>query len=148
MTLDEVKILIKKCAAEMDAHYGKTVFDEWAVISLAENKARVLAYSGPRNDDFLKNFVNDLGSLRAEFLGADYGTGDFAFARHGTGTKFEAFMVLGAAIYLICNNTNESMDTIAKDPKWLNAQVPFAELGDKLRMNPLLLTSDTHFIKK
>ena len=148
MTLDEAKILIKACAARMDALYGKTVFDEWAVISLAENKARVLAYIGPRNDDFLKNFANDLGSLRSELRDANYGTGDFAFARHGTGTKFEAFMVLGSAIYLICNNTRESMDTIAKDPKWLNAQVPFAEIGDKLRMNPLVITTDTQFFNR
>jgi len=40
------------------------------------------------------------------------------------------------------------MDAIAKDPKWLNAQVPFAELGDRLRMSPLLITSDTQFFKK
>ena len=148
MTLDEAKGLIKTCAGQMNAQYGKTIFDEWAVISLTENKARVLAYVGPRNDDFLKNFANDLGSLRSELLDANYGTGDFAFARHGTGTRFEAFMVLGAAIYLICNNTHETMDTIAKDPKWLNAQVPFAELGDKLRTSPLVATSDTQFFNK
>ena len=148
MTLDETKTRIKACATQMDAHYGKTVFDEWAVISLAENRARVLAYVGPRNDDFLKNFVNDLGSLRSEFLRLDYGVGDFVFARHGTGTRYEAFMVLGTAIYLICNNTSESMETIAKDPKWLRAQVPFAELGDQMRMNPLQLASDTQFFKK
>jgi hypothetical protein len=57
-------------------------------------------------------------------------------------------MVLGLAIYLICNNTRETMDLIAKDPKWLDAQVPFAELGDKLRMNPLMITSDTQFLQK
>ena len=148
MTLDETKVLIKACAGQMDARYGKTVFDEWAVFSLAANRARVLAYVGPRNDDFLKNFANDLGSLRSELLGTDYGVGDFAFARHGTGTRFEAFMVLAPAIYLICNNTHETMDAIAKDPKWINAQVPFAELGDKLRMNPLVVTSDTQFFKK
>ena len=148
MTLDEVNNLIKVCAEQMDACYGKSVFDEWAVISLIENKARVLAYVGPRNDDFLKNFANDLGSLRAELLDADYGVGDFAFARQAAGTRFEAFMVLGIAIYLICNNTSESMDTIAKNPKWLNAQVPFAELGDKLRMDPLMITMDTQFFKK
>ena len=148
MTLDEVKSLIKACAGQMDARYGKTVFDEWAVVSLAENRARVLAYVGPRNDDFLKNFANDLGALRSELLDANYGAGDFAFARHGTGTRFEAFMVLGPAIYLICNNTRESMDTIAKDPKWLNAQVSFAELGDKLRARPLAVSPDTQFLKK
>jgi hypothetical protein len=148
MTLDEAKTRIKTCAAQMNARYGKTVFDEWVVVSLAENRARVLAYVGPRNDDFLKNFANDLGSLRSELLGTDYGVGDFAFARHGTGTRYEAFMVLGLAIYLICNNTSESMDTIAQNPKWLNAQEPFAELGDHLRMSPLQLTTDTQFFKK
>jgi len=148
MTLAEVKILIKACAAQMDALYGKIVFDEWAVISLAENRARVLAYVGPRNDDFLKNFAKDLGSLRSELLDANYGAGDFAFARHGTGTHFEAFMVLGAAVYLICNNTGDSMDNIAKDPRWLKAQVPFAEIGDKLRNNPVVVAMDTDFFKK
>lgn len=148
MTLDEVKNLIKVCTGRMDASYGQPVFDEWAVVSLAANKARVLAYAGPRNDDFLKNFANDLGSLRAELLDTDYGSGDFAFARQADGTRFEAFMVLGPATYLICNNTGESMDTIAKNPKWLDAQVPFAELGDTLRANPVVVGTDTQFLKK
>ena len=148
MTFDEAKGRISTCINKMDARYGKTVFDEWAVISLAENKARVLAYVGPRNDDFLKNFANDLGVLRAELLDTDYGAGDFAFARHGTGTRFEAFMVLGPAIYLICNNTTDSMEMIAKNPRWLDAQVPFAELGDQMRMDPLVVSSDTQFFKK
>ena len=149
MTLEEAIGLIKKCATEMDARYGKTVFDEWAVLSLAENKARVLAYIGPRNDDFLKNFVKDLGSLRSELLNATYGAGDFEFARHGTGTGFESFMVLGRALYLICNNTKTTMDTIAKNPSWLAAQVPFAELSEAIRANPLTVAGDdTKFSSK
>jgi hypothetical protein len=149
MTLEEAVGLVKKCATEMDARYGRTVFDEWAVLSLAENKARVLAYIGPRNDDFLKNFAKDLGALRTELLTETYGAGDFEFERHGTGTGFESFMVLGRALYLICNNTRESMDTIAKDPRWLAAQVPFAELGDKIRANPLEVSGDnTKYFKK
>ena len=44
MTLDEAKILIKTCASQMDERYGKIVFNEWAVVFLAENKARVLSY--------------------------------------------------------------------------------------------------------
>jgi len=149
MTLDEAISHIKSCAKGMDAHYGRTVFDEWAVISLAENKARVLAYLGPRNDDFLANFAKDLGPLRSGLLNASYGVGDFEFARNGTGTGFEVFMVLGAGFYLICNNTRESMDTIARDPRWLAAQVPFAELSDKIRANPLAVPGDdTRFFKK
>ena len=149
MTLDEVISHIKSSAKEMDARYGQTVFDEWAVLSLAENKARVLAYIGPRNDDFLKNFAKDLGVLRAELLTENYGAGDFEFARHGTGTGFESFMVLGRALYLICNNTRESMDVIAKNPRWLVAQVPFAELSEKVRANPLVVAGDnTRFFRK
>ncbi len=149
MTLDEAIGHIKTCAKEMDARYGRTVFDEWAVISLLENKARVLAYIGPRNDAFLANFARDLGVLRSGLLHANYGVGDFEFARHGTGTGFEAFMVLGAGFYLICNNTRETMDTIAKNPRWLTAQVPFAGLSDKVRSSPLLVTGDnTRFFRK
>ncbi len=143
MTLDETINQIKACAKQMDAHYGGTVFDEWAILSLAENKARVLAYLGPRNDDFLKNFAKDLGTLRAELLTEKYGAGDFEFARHGTGTGFESFMVLGRALYLICNNTRESMDSIAKNPRWLAAQVPFAELSERIRPNPLVVPWDS-----
>jgi hypothetical protein len=149
MTLEQIMALVKGCAKQMDARYGQTVFDEWAIVSLAENRARVLFYSGPRNDAFLRNFVKDLGALRAELLLGNYGAGDFEFARHGTGTGFESFMVVGRGLYLICNNTSESMDSIAKNPRWLGAQVPFAELSDKVRANPLEVTGDdTQFFRK
>lgn len=149
MTLEESIALVKTCAKEMDARYGKTVFDEWAIVSLAENKARVLSYTGPRNDDFLKNFASDIGELRKELHDMSYGTGDFAFERHGVGTGFEAFLVMGLGIYLICNNTGESMDIIAKNPRWLEAQVPFAALSDKIRQNPVKVSwGDTQMVTK
>jgi hypothetical protein len=133
----------------MDSRYGKTVFDEWAVVSLVHNKARVLAYIGPRNDEFLENFVKDLGVLRAGLHNGGYGVGDFEFARHGVGTGHEVFMVLGAGLYLICNNTHESMESIAKNSRWLDAQIPFAELSDKIRANPLSISGDnTKFLQK
>lgn len=122
----------------MNARYKKVVFDEWAILSLADKKSRILGYAGPRNDDFLKNFANDLGPLRSVLLKDELGVGDFEFARHATGTQFEAFMVLGDGLYLICNNTANSMDGIAKDPHWLEAQVPFVELSDNVRSNPLV----------
>jgi len=56
--------------------------------------------------------------------------------------------VLGAGLYLICNNTRETMDTIAKNPRWLAAQVPFAGLADTLRANPLNISWDTRFFTK
>jgi hypothetical protein len=149
MTLDETFEEIKHCASQMDSRYGTTVFDEWAIVSLVENKARVLAYIGPRNDEFLANFVNDLGALRAELHADKYSVGDFEFNRHGVGTGHEVFMVLGPGLYLICNNTRESMDSIAKNPRWLNAQVSFAEFGDRIRTDPLSISGDnTKFHKK
>jgi len=148
MNPDEIGGQIKTCAEAMNSRYGGVVFDEWAVVSLAENKARVLHYTGPRNDDFLKNFVRDLGSLRAELLGGQYGPGDFEFSRHGVGTGIEAFLVLGPGLFLICNNTRESMDSITKNPRWLGAQVPFAEFAEKVRANPLVVSWDTKFLSK
>ena len=141
MTLEEASKLIRACASQMNDRYGKVVFDEWAVVSLIHHKARIVSYTGPRNDAFLKNFANDLGALRAELLDSKYTTGDFEFARHGVGTGFEAFMVLGEGIYLICNNTVQSMDAISKDPRWLGAQVPFVELSDKVRSDPVTLAA-------
>jgi len=129
--------LIKSCAEQMDARYKKTVFDEWAVISLADNKGRLLAYIGPRKEGFQKNFLADAGPLRAGLLNAEHNIGDFEFARHNVGMAFESFMVVGKGIYLICNNTVQSMDGIAKDPLWLGAQVPFVELSDKFRADPV-----------
>ena len=148
MTLDEMAGQIKSCAEQMNSRYGGVVFDEWAVVSLAENKARVLFYTGPRNDEFLSSFVKDLGALRAELLGGRHGVGDFEFSRHGVGTVIEAFLVVGQGLYLICNHTRESMDSIAKNPRWLGAQVPFAELADKVRANPLAVSWDTKFFTK
>ena len=149
MTLEDGIKLIQACAQKMNDRYGSVVFDEWAIVSIAHHKARVLFYAGPRNDDFLKHFVNDLGALRAELLNNQYSIGDFDFSRHGVGTGIEAFMVLGEGIHLICNNTRASMNDIAKDPRWLNAQVPFAELSDTIRPDPLHLPGgNTSFFKK
>jgi hypothetical protein len=138
MTLEETSRLIRACEQQMNDRYGRVVFDEWAVVSLTHQKARILSYTGPRSDDFLRNFSNDLGGLRTALLNSRHAIGDFEFARHGTGTGFEAFIVLGEGIILICNNTRASMDDITRDPKWLSAQVPFAELSDKVRANPLV----------
>jgi hypothetical protein len=137
MTLEQANKLITSCAEQMNARYGKVVFDEWAVISLSDKKSRLLAYIGPRKEGFQKNFLADAASLRAGLLASEYEPGDFEFSRHGIGTSFESFMVLGKGIYLICNNTVQSMDAISKDPLWLGAQVPFVELSDKIRAEPL-----------
>ena len=138
MKLDEATKLIKSCAEQMNARYKKPVFDEWAIISLAENKGRLLGYIGPRKDGFAKNFLADAGALRAALLSDQTQVGDFEFARDGVGTGFESFMVLGPGMYLICNNTVQSMDGITRDPLWLSAQEPFVDLSDRVREDPVM----------
>ena len=139
MTLEEATNLIGRCAARMNDLYQKVVFDEWAIVSLIQHKAKILAYLGPRKDDFQKNFATDVQDLRADLLSRRHSIGDFEFARHGVGTKLEAFLMVGDGLYLICNNTAQSMSAIAKDPLWLSAQVPFVELSDQFRSDPLEL---------
>jgi hypothetical protein len=139
MTLDQANKQIAACADQMNARYKKTVFDEWAIISLEEHKGHLLSYIGPRKAGFQKNFLADAGSLRAGMLTRKYEPGDFEFARHGVGTGFESFVVLGEGIFLICNNTVQSMDGITQDPHWLSAQEPFVDLSEKFRADPLVL---------
>jgi hypothetical protein len=138
MTLEQAKAIIKRCAEQMHVQYKKMVFDEWAIVMLEESRGRVLAYMGPRKEGFRGNFQADAGTLRAGLMKPDHAAGDYEFNRHGLGTGFEAYMVLGKGTYLICNNTVQHMDAIAKDPLWLSAQVPFVELSEQFRQDPLV----------
>jgi hypothetical protein len=138
MTLDEAIALIKTTSGRMNELYKKVVFDEWAIVALVQRKALLLRYIGPRKDDFQSRFLDDTKELRDKFRQNTYNIGDFEFARHGHGTKSEAFVMIGDDIYLICNNTNLTMTDIAKDPLWLGAQVPFVEMSDRFRSAPLV----------
>lgn len=137
MTLSQALDAVKRCSENMNARYGKTVFDEWAIVSLQRGKERIVAYQGPRKEHFQKNFSNDLGGMRAEVLTTKHQPGHFDFARHEAGTGFEAFVCAGDELYLICNNTQASMNDIAKDTRWLEAQKVFLELTDQFRAQPL-----------
>lgn len=138
MKLDEAVALIKLQTERMDSLYGSVVFDEWAIVSFKEKTGRILAYHGARKESFQKNFGTDMDALKSELLMTKHETGDFEFARHASGTHFDAFMALGDELYLICNNTTQSIHGITKDSRWLSAQVPFAELTEKFRGNPLV----------
>ena len=137
MTLSQSLESVKRCAQNMNSRYGKTVFDEWAIVSLQRGKERIVSYDGPRREHFQKNFAQDLGGLRAEVLTVKHAPGHFDFSRHETGTGFEAFVCVGEELYLICNHTQASMSDIAKDARWLEAQKSFAEMTEQFRAAPL-----------
>ena len=139
MTLDEALKRMRTCSERMREVYQKPVFDEWAFISLLHQKERVLAYVGPRREDFHQHFERDVQMLRADLLEEQPGVGDFAFARDGKGTRFDAFLVVNRGLFLICNNTAASMNEITRNELWLAAQVPFVELSDRFRADPLVL---------
>jgi hypothetical protein len=98
-----------------------------------------MSYQGPRKEVFTDSFPQDSAGLRKTVRQGtqSYDVGDFEFSHEGNGTGFEAFMMLGKGLCLICNNTSKSMDGISKNPRWLEAQIPFAELSEKFRVNPL-----------
>ena len=141
MTLDQAIKQVQACAAQMNARYQEVVFDEWAIIYLNDRKGFLHAYEGPRKKEFQQNFLADAGSLRAGLLTREQEPGEFEFARQEIGTGFESFMSLGESTFLICNNTVQSMDSISRNPLWLSAQVPFVELSDKFRSDPLRVTA-------
>lgn len=134
MTVDHALKHITECAEKMRVRYGgRNVFDEWAVVSFSEGHGRIVAYVGPRREGFRTNFASDASALMSGLMKESQHVGDFEFSRHGVGTGFESYMVVGQGVYLICNNTVDSMDTIAADPQWLSAQVPFVELSETFR---------------
>lgn len=139
MQLEDAIKHIKKCDEQMNARYGKIVFDEWAIVNFTEGKPELVHYIGPRLEGFQTNFKADAAGLRESFLNQKYEVGDFEFTRHGVGTGFESFMAVGEHLYLICNNTALSMDMIAKESSWLAAQVPFVELSERFQASPLIV---------
>jgi hypothetical protein len=139
MTLEQSLPVIHAHLARMAALYEKTVFDEWAILAVEKSKGRVLAYEGERREDFAASFAEDIQAFGVELLKSPLAAGDYDFSRHATGTQFDAYLVLGPGVFLICNNTNQSMTGITQNPLWLKAQVPFVELSDQFRADPLAL---------
>ena len=138
MTLDEAINVVRMKVHRMKEIYQRQVFDEWALVAMLGSKGKVLHYAGPRAEEFQKNFNRDVRLFAADLRRPTHNLGDFDFTRHGEGTLFDAFVVVGEGLFLVCNNTQQSMATITQDPLWLSAQVGFVELSDAFRSNPLI----------
>jgi len=136
MDLAAARTHITSALARMNAAYGQPVFDEWAVLGLGGNHG-VLAYSGPRPDRFRREMPDDAAPLRAEAAGQPSGVGDIVFALEAGGTRYDAFVRLGASSYLVCNHTGKTIAEIRANPGWLKTQAVLFELGEKFRADPL-----------
>jgi hypothetical protein len=138
MDLAHARLHIQTAFANMDALYHRPVFDEWAILASAHRNG-VVAYSGPRVENFRQNVSADAEPLRLNTAGRPFEAGDFDFAVDAAGTRYDACMKLGEAAFLVCNHTTRAMTEIRRDPKWLKAQAVFFELSEKFRADPLAL---------
>ena len=136
MDLSAARLQIRSSFARMDALYGRPLFDEWAILSMAAQQG-ILAYDGPRAEKFRRDFPADVAPLRALISGRPLVPGDFEFAADAGGTRYDACVKIGATSFLVCNHTVREMQEIRRDPKWLSAQGAFLELCEKFRADPL-----------
>lgn len=131
-------VLVRRSLEGMNALYEGMVFDEWAIVALPAKGATLVAYEGPRAEDFRRRFLADIAPLSAELAGSNLPVGGFAFAATAQGTHFDACIRLGTHAYLLCNHTARTMDEIRANPRWLRAQKPFAELSEAFTADPLV----------
>ncbi len=152
MELSTARKLIEECLRRMDSLYGQAVFDEWAILTLKDRptkspfdqaqgagpRAAVVAYSGPRVENFRDEVRKDAGPLCALASARPVHEGDFEFALDAAGTHLDAFMRLGPVSYLVCNHTGKTMEEIRREPRWVKAQGEFFQLGEKFRADALV----------
>ncbi len=139
MTTAQALTLIRAQLQRMDALYGRTVFDEWALIGVDERgKASVIAYEGPRAERFTADLPDDAASLREAQSRRAYHVGDFEFVHEEAGEGLDAFMRVGPAAYLVCNHTGKTMAEIRAETRWRQAQVAWFDLAEKFRADEVL----------
>lgn len=138
MDLAAARQQIQNSFARMDSIYLRPVFDEWAILS-ASPKQGLVAYAGPRAENFRQQLADDSEPLRTIVAGRPQDAGDFEFAADADGTRYDACLKLGGSTYLVCNHTERAMADIRRDPKWLKAQAVFFDLSQKFREDPLTL---------
>ena len=137
MDLEVARTHIQAALTRMNTAYAQPVFDEWAILGLGGNGG-VHAYVGPRPDRFRKQLPDDAAPLRAEAALQSSGVGDIVFALEASGTRYDAFLRLGEASYLVCNHTTKTIAEIRANPGWIGVQPILFELGEKFRVDPLV----------
>jgi hypothetical protein len=148
MNLVTASKLAVSTAEAMGSIYKGTVFDELAIVRLANRQASLLWYYGPRRNGFIQSFAADTAALRKDSRErfSQWGQpeiGDFHFVKEGAGTQSEAFVRVGEDAFLILGNTKLSMTEISQNRLWLAAQRPFVEMCDQFRFSPLEVTANT-----
>jgi len=138
MNLHDALERIQRSLSQMNQSYGRTVFDEVAVVGLEGNQLDLRHYQGPREAAFMREFADDSKALRKELKAEDHSEpGCFSFTREGDGVGFDAYICLGRDLFLFCNHTGMSMKEISEDPSWLDTQGTFLNLSQVFAVNPV-----------
>lgn len=139
MKISEAHQLIEQCSERMRMQSGEVVFDEWAVIALTSTGAKLVAYIGPRIEQFRLRFKADSRPLQTEMEGRQLAVGDFAFVADAVGTAYDACVRIGPASYLWCNHTSSTMAEIRESGAWLPAQATFAAMCERFGSEPVVV---------
>lgn len=137
MDLATARQHVQTAIDRMRACYLKPVFDEWAILAVPGTSGGILAYQGPRAEVFRRRLPEDAELLRAAAAGRQFAEGDLEFVPDAADTRYDAFMKVGPAAYLVLNHTVKTMAEIRADPRWLAAQAVLFELSEKFRVDPL-----------
>lgn len=137
MKLDTARQHITTCRDRMNALYNGIVFDEWVVVAMRGGLTKVLHYEGPRAESFERSMLRDAAHLCDAMEGRNYSAGDFEFVHHADGSHFDASVKLGEGIFLLCNQTEGSMNDLRASPRWREAQKPFVTFCEKFLADPL-----------
>ena len=128
---------IHHAVERMRAAYLRSVFDEWAILSVPVKSGGVVAYRGPRAGLFRRNLATDAEPLRRITVGKQFSEGDIEFVPDAADTCYDAFMKIGPSCYLVLNHTVKTMDEIRADAKWLGVQAVLFELSERFRGDPV-----------
>lgn len=139
MNLKPAITRIQKSFAKMNEAYGRPVFDEIAIVQVSEATTLTLHYyEGDREAGFLNEMMDDSVALRNDVGDTRNNLGgEFGFTREGGGEGIDAYICLGPRIFLLCNNTAQSMEEVTKDARWLQAQGEFLNASQYFAVDPL-----------
>lgn len=129
MNLETAKLQIDKYFTRMNQAYGRVVFDEWLIVSRQAGSVHLLHYQGPRAATIMESLADETSALRQSGAHIHSDPGQFDFTREGAGSDFDAYVCVGKDCFLLCNNTQKSMQEVSADTNWLSAQGEFLNLS-------------------
>lgn len=141
MNIESAIARIQKSFAKMNEAYGRPVFDEVAIVQASGATTLTLHYyEGARETKFLNEVIEDSVALRNDVGDTRNNVGgEFGFTREGGGEGIDAYISLGPRVFLLCNNTAQSMEEVTKDARWLQAQGEFLNASQFFAVDPLKL---------